>query len=85
MLRGPAAFALEFMDAGLLGRILCRRRGRGIPEPALFEALRRGPWTPVASRASTSSRTTSSPTPAAAAADGRKICNMGLESLHKDL
>ena len=43
MLRGPAgepAFALEFMDAGSLGRVLCRRRGSrgGVPEPALAEA-----------------------------------------------
>ncbi|KAG2613896.1 hypothetical protein PVAP13_4KG387400 [Panicum virgatum] len=34
------AFALEFMDAGSLGRVLCRRRGSrgGVPEPALAEA-----------------------------------------------
>ncbi|OEL35329.1 Mitogen-activated protein kinase kinase 9 [Dichanthelium oligosanthes] len=41
LLRGPCgepAFLLEFMDAGSLGRILCRRRGRGIPEAALAEA-----------------------------------------------
>jgi mitogen-activated protein kinase kinase len=53
MLRGPAgepAYALEFMDAGSLRRILCRRRGRRFLEPALTEALRRGtspaplPW-----------------------------------------
>ncbi|RLN33209.1 hypothetical protein C2845_PM03G32270 [Panicum miliaceum] len=43
MLRCPAgepAFALEFMDAGSLGRVLCRRHqgSRGFPEPALAEA-----------------------------------------------
>ncbi|PUZ70393.1 hypothetical protein GQ55_2G226600 [Panicum hallii var. hallii] len=43
LLRGPAgepAFALEFMDAGSLGRVLCRRQrgSRGVPEPALAEA-----------------------------------------------
>ncbi|CAN6199272.1 unnamed protein product [Urochloa humidicola] len=44
LLRGSAgepACVLEFMDAGSLGRVLCRRWGRGgfgIPEPALAEA-----------------------------------------------
>nr|CAB3456855.1 unnamed protein product [Digitaria exilis] len=41
LLRGPAgetACLLESMDAGTLGRALCRRRGRGFPEAALAEA-----------------------------------------------
>jgi hypothetical protein len=80
-LRGPAdepAFALEFMDAASRSHILCRRRGRRSHRSP--RRLRTASWgwhssTPVASRTSMSSRTASSPTPAAAAATGRKICN----------
>ncbi|CAL4958858.1 unnamed protein product [Urochloa decumbens] len=63
-LGGEPGCLLELMDAGSLGDILCRRRGRGLPEQALAEAARRprtAPrgWpscTPAASRTSTPER-----------------------------
>ncbi|CAL4952251.1 unnamed protein product [Urochloa decumbens] len=39
-LGGEPGCLLELMDAGFLGDILCRRRGRGLPEQALAEAAR---------------------------------------------
>ncbi|KAF0898592.1 hypothetical protein E2562_008177 [Oryza meyeriana var. granulata] len=38
---GEPAMLLELMDAGSLGRVLCRRGGRGLPECALSEVAAR--------------------------------------------